>query len=236
MAFTLLRLSLLIPMVFALAFGASAIDNGVQSGPRMAARAMRPPVHFIGSDSLPVRQKTTVHTSVEKPTSHAQEPTSQDRTLDMIRAILAQHDLDAKIRQAEPSNLISETTATKHDMDSTVLKEPAPRQADSVANHPSDQQSILHSFAENQTVASPVGLAQKPVGVSEVDFPCFGDGYCCCEGCPPGSCPSMFVSVDTGALLPEPLKDDAVACPCAVAFEYCCCAGCPRGTCIAGSC
>jgi hypothetical protein len=239
MGLTLLRLLLLTPMVLAVAFCASVMDNAAQSSPQMAARAMRPPIRFIGSDSLPVQQKTTVHTTVEKPTSHVQEPIPQDRTLDMIRAILAQHDLNAKIKQAEPSNLMGETTATEHDMGSTVLNEPVPPQADSVAfiaNHPSDQQFILHSFAENQTVASLVDPAQKPAGVSEVDFPCFGDGYCCCEGCPPGSCPSMFVSVDTGARLPEPLGINTVACPCAVPFEYCCCAGCPRGTCIAGSC
>lgn len=150
----------------------------------------------------------------------------------MIRAILAQHDLNVKTQQAEPSNLMSGT-------------ESVPLQADSfafVANQPSDQQSILRSFAENDTaVAVPAALAaagpaQKPVGVPEVDFPCFGDGYCCCEGCPPGSCPSMFVSPDTGARLPEPLDNNTVSCPCAVPREYCCCAGCPRGTCIAGSC
>jgi hypothetical protein len=200
---------------------------------------MRPPIHFIGSDPLPVRQKTTVHTTVEKPTSHAQGSIPEERTLDMIRAILAQHDLDTKIKQVEPSNLMGETTVIEHDTGSTVLKELVPPQADSVAfiaNHPIDQQSILHSFAENQTVVNPAGLAQKPAGVSGVDFPCFGDGYCCCEGCPPGSCPSMFVSVDTGSRLPEHLENKAVACPCAVPFEYCCCAGCPRGTCIAGSC
>ena len=44
----------------------------------------------------------------------------------------------------------------------------------------------------------------------------------------------MFVSVDTGARLPEPLGINTVACPCAVPFEYCCCAGCPRGTCRLG--
>jgi hypothetical protein len=233
MGLTLLRLLPLIPMVFSVAFCASAMDNAVQNSPQMPAHAMRPLVRFIGSDSLPTQPKTTIHTTVEKPTSHVQEPISQDRALDMIRAILAQHDLNAKTQQAEPSNPMSEST------------EPVPLQAGSfafLANQPGDQQSILRSFAENYTaVAVPAapaasGPAQKPVAVPEADFPCFGDGYCCCDGCPPGSCPSMFVSTDSGAILAEPLDDSAVNCPCAVPGEYCCCTGCPRGTCIAGSC
>jgi hypothetical protein len=193
----------------------------------MAAYAMRPPVRFIGSDSLPAQQKTTIHTTVDKPTSHVQEAISQDRTLEMIRAILAQHDLNAKTKQAEPSNPMGESTAVEHDVGSTLLQEPVLPQAHSFANQPSDQQSILRSFAENDTVVA---------GVSEVDFPCFGDGYCCCEGCPAGSCPFMFVSIDTGARLPEPLAINAVHCPCAVPGQYCCCPGCPRGTCTNGSC
>jgi hypothetical protein len=228
-----------------MAFCASVMDNAVQGSPRMAAHAVRQPVRFIGPDFLPTHPKTTIHTTVEKPTSYIQEPISQDRTLDMIRAILAQYDLNAKTKQAEPFNPMSESTALEHGTGGTVLKEPVPLQADSFAfltNQPSDQQSILQSFAENHTVvAAPAAPAagspaQKPAGVFEVDFPCFGDGYCCCEGCPPGSCPSMFVSVDTGAVLSEPAEDNAVRCPCAVPGEYCCCSGCPRGTCIAGSC
>src|SRR5437763_792226 len=60
------------------------------------------------------------------------------------------------------------------------------------------------------------------------------DNYCCCEGCPPGSCPFMSVSIDTSASSPDPSATNTLSCPCAVRGRYCCCAGCPRGTCRSG--
>lgn len=63
-----------------------------------------------------------------------------------------------------------------------------------------------------------------------LDIPCYGDGFCCCEGCPPGTCPSIHISNDTGAIQTQ-VGPDTIAAPCK-GDTYCCCStGCPPGTC-----
>jgi hypothetical protein len=68
------------------------------------------------------------------------------------------------------------------------------------------------------------------LGSGTANVSCFGDGFCCCKGCPPGTCPSIYISRETGTLKNKSGLD-TIETPCST-DSYCCCStGCPPGTC-----
>ena len=70
---------------------------------------------------------------------------------------------------------------------------------------------------------------ESSIRIAESSTACYGDGYCCCEGCPPGSCPTVHISNTTGAVQTQ-AGSDTVARSCWTATS-CCCTGCPPNTC-----
>jgi hypothetical protein len=216
MALKTLLQSLLLPALFSIASCVSSIEDSMARNPDLASDTARPVVRFFGPDFVPPQHGHSTQSTFVKPITALEEPIEHVEALDTIKSILAQHGLSVKLGHVEAVSSVGKTHPEQHAFAVTT-------------NQQDDQQSILHSFAENQTV-----IITPPKTSDSDDVPWFGDGFCCFEGCPPGSCPSIYVSTNTGNILTV-AQADTIACRCR-GHGYCCCAGCPAGTCGAGSC
>jgi hypothetical protein len=216
MALKTLLQSLLLPALFSIASCVSSIEDPMARNPDLASDTARPVVRFFGPDFVPPQHGHSTQSTFVKPITALEEPIEHVEALDTIKSILAQHGLSVKLGHVEAVSSVGKTHPEQHAFAVTT-------------NQQDDQQSILHSFAENQTV-----IITPPKTSDSDDVPWFGDGFCCFEGCPPGSCPSIYVSTNTGNILTV-AQADTIACRCR-GHGYCCCAGCPAGTCGAGSC
>ena len=203
-------------MLFYIASALSLVEDPVRGGPSLASDTAQPLVRFFGPDYVPAQPEHSTRKTVVAPIISSKAPIEQGQDLDTIKSILAQHGLSVKLNHVEIVDPNSKTAPEQHNFAVT-------------ANHHANPQSILSTFTENQTV-----ITTTPGASYSDDKPWFGDGFCCFEGCPPGSCPSIFASIQTGSLFTVPAAD-TVACPCR-GHGYCCCAACPRGTCGAGTC
>ena len=212
MASQILNTLLLLPVLLSTALGQSPVQDLAQGSSSLASGATRPVVRFYGPDYVP---SPLEHKMFVAPV-FSDSPVEQGEAFDTIKSILAQHGLSVKLNHADIVSPNSKNAPQQHAFAVT-------------ANHHANQKAIIDSFAENQTT-----ITTPPVASYGDSMPWFGDGYCCFEGCPPGSCPSIHVSTINGSIFPTSEKNTQV-CPCR-GHGYCCCAGCPTGTCGQGGC